>query len=196
MPDYAGFFASSIAAALVDIEPNEGAIIAFTAHSLPASDLVDDDPYVTGLERVASEVAEQLGLNCGHAGAGEGMFETFRSFGDDKAPRAWYLVYQSKGERPGQWLCPDLEELIDACAASEVRALVVCPVGFFTDHMETLYDLDIIAAERAIAADLEFVRAPVPNDYDALVVAIAESREGARLSAAPNTREQPAAPRS
>ena len=89
-------------------------------------------------------------MNAGHAGAGEGMFETFRAFGDDKAPRAWYLVYQSKGERPGQWLGPDLEELIDACAASEVRALVVCPVGFFTDHMETLYDLDIIAAERAV----------------------------------------------
>jgi ferrochelatase len=175
LPDYSGYFASSIAAALEDIEPNEGAIVAFTAHSLPESDLVDDDPYVKGLERVATDVAEQLGLEPGHECAGEDMFETFRAFGNHSAPRAWYLVYQSKGERPGQWLGPDLDELIDACAESEVRALVVCPVGFFTDHMETLYDLDIVAAERALAADLEFVRAPVPNDYDALMAAIAEA---------------------
>jgi ferrochelatase len=174
-PEFVDYLASSTAAAITDVEPNEGAIIAFTAHSLPLSDLVDDDPYVTGLERVAQRVAERLGLEDGHEGAGEGMFENFRAFGSHARPRAWYLVYQSKGERPGAWLGPDLDALIDACAEGSVPALVVCPIGFVTDHMETLYDLDIVAADRALAADIEFIRAPVPNDFDGLVDAIALS---------------------
>lgn len=173
LPEFAEFLAGSTASALMDLEPNEGAILAFTAHSLPHADLVDDDPYISGLERVAQSVAEKLGLEPGGHGAGENMFESFRAFGNSNPPRAWYVVYQSKGERPGQWLGPDLDELIDACAEASVPALVVCPIGFVTDHMETLYDLDVVAADRAVGADLEFMRAPVPNDADDIIEALA-----------------------
>lgn len=173
LPEFVDFLAGGTAVALEDLQPNDGAIIVFTAHSLPESDLVDGDPYVAGLQKVAQAVAEKLGLAVGHDGAGGNVFDEFRAFGSSAQPRAWFLAYQSKGQRPGAWLGPDIDDLIDAAANSPVTALVVCPIGFATDHMETLYDLDVVAAGRALDADLEFVRAPVPNDDDSLVAAVA-----------------------
>jgi ferrochelatase len=177
LPEFADFHAGAAAVALTDTEPNEGAIILFTAHSLPESDLVDDDPYVKGLQSVAQAAAEKLGLAVGHEGAGEPILKDLRAFGSASAPRAWYLVFQSKGERPGDWLGPQIEDAIDAAAASGVTALVVVPIGFMTEHMETLYDLDVVAAARALDADLEFVRSPAPNESDALMSALARSIE-------------------
>jgi ferrochelatase len=173
LPSFVDYLAGGVAVALEDLEPNEGAILAFTAHSLPESDLAEGDPYVAGLRQVAEALAEKLGLALGHEGAGGNIFEEFRAYGSSDKPRAWFLVYQSKGQKPGPWLGPDLDDLIDAAAASSVTAIVACPIGFATDHMETLYDLDIVAADKAISADLEFVRSPVPNDADSLVADIA-----------------------
>lgn len=175
LADYAEFYARSAATAISEVEPNEGAIIIFTAHSLPESDLVEDDPYVAGLQEVASDVAEHLGLERGAPGASAEMLGGLEAYGSAASPRAWYLAFQSKGNRPGAWLGPSLDEVIDAAAQTEVSALVVVPVGFMTDHLETLYDLDIEAAGRALEADIEFVRAPVPGDDEAIVDAIAES---------------------
>lgn len=174
-PAYSEFYAGSTATAITEIEPNEGAIVVFTAHSLPVADLVQDDPYVSGLQRVAGEVAEQLGLEEGSAGASESMLPGVSAFGSVAPPRAWFLAFQSKGNRPGEWLGPDLDEMIDAAAKTEISAVVVVPIGFMTDHLETLYDLDIDAAGRAYDADLGFVRAPVPGDDEGIVQAIADS---------------------
>jgi len=164
MPEFVTFLAGATAVAIMDIEPNDGAIVVFTAHSLPESDLIENDPYVAGLERVAQEVASALGMADGVHGSAEPVLPGIETFGSPAAPRAWFLAYQSKGDRPGAWLGPDLESVIDAAAASEVSALAVCPIGFMTDHMETLYDLDAVAAERALLADLEWARGRVPND--------------------------------
>jgi len=177
LPAFIDYFAGSAAVALEELEPNEGVIIAFTAHSLPESDLTggEDDPYVKGLRRIADGVAEALGLGLGHPGAGAPTLPGFQAFGSATAPRAWFLAFQSKGQKPGEWLGPDLDELIDAAAASEVTGVVVVPIGFVTDHMETLYDLDIVAADRALLADLEFMRGPVPNDDDTVIGAVADA---------------------
>lgn len=173
--EFVDFLAGAAATALTDIEQNDGAILAFTAHSLPLSDVAEDDPYVAGLKLIAQMVASKLGLDPGYEDVGEGMFESFRAFGSTVPPRAWFLVYQSKGERPGGWLEPDLDALIDAASQTGVTGIVVCPIGFMTDHMETLYDLDIVAADRALQAGLGFQRAYVPNDDDDLIAAIARS---------------------
>jgi protoporphyrin/coproporphyrin ferrochelatase len=85
------------------------------------------------------------------------------------------MVYQSKGARPGAWLEPSLEDLIGAASGTGVKSLVVCPIGFMTDHMETLFDLDTVAAVHAAEAGLAFVRAPVPNDDELVVSALAEA---------------------
>lgn len=173
LDDFIDYMTTSTAVAIEELSPSEGAIVAFTAHSLPVADLDEGDPYVAGLERVADAIATRLGLEPGAAEAGAPMFERFRSFGAAKPPRAWFLAYQSKGNKPGAWLGPELEDLIDEAAEVGVPAIVVCPIGFMTDHMETLYDLDIVAADRALSKDVEFSRAPVPNEDDVVVRAMA-----------------------
>lgn len=171
--EFPEYLASSTAAAITDLEPNEGAIVVFTAHSLPESDLAEDDPYVHGLERVANQIASTLGMADGMHGVGGDILPGVRCFGTIERPRAWFLAYQSKGEKPGAWLGPDLTEVIDAAAQSDVAALVVCPIGFMTDHMETLYDLDVVAAERALDKGLEWSRARVPNDDPTVLAGLA-----------------------
>ena len=59
-------------------------------------------------------------------------------------------------------------------ADGEVK-VAVCPIGFVTDHMETLFDLDTVAAQKAADAGVAFVRAPVPNDDELVVSALAEA---------------------
>lgn len=175
LDEYPHFYAMSAAATLNEVEDSKGLVLAFTAHSLPESDLVENDPYVTGLRAVADEVCEHLGLPAGAEGVGDPLFPGFAAYGSATAPRPWFLVYQSKGNRPGAWLGPDIDDLIDAVAGSGAQGLVVVPIGFLTDHMETLYDLDIVAAGRAFDAGLEFLRAPAPNDEDAVVDGMAKA---------------------
>ncbi|MDO9107440.1 MAG: ferrochelatase [Coriobacteriia bacterium] len=175
LDEYSEFFAMSAAAALEQLDQSDSAILVFTAHSLPKSDLSDDDPYVKGLATVAQAVALRLGLEPGVPGAGKPILPNFQAFGSTLPPRAWYLVYQSRGQRPGAWLEPDIEALITQAAESPVGAIIVIPIGFATDHMETLYDLDVVAADQALLADIEFVRAAVPNDDDGLLRAVSAS---------------------
>ena len=169
------YMAGATAVSIEDVEPSESAIVVFTAHSLPLADLEDGDPYSLGLQNVADAIAEKLGMAAGAADAGSPLFSEFRAYGSTEYPRPWFLVYQSKGQRPGRWLEPDLESLIDAAADSTVGAIVCVPIGFLTDHMETLYDLDIVAADRALTAGLEWMRAPVVNDADVVLDEIAET---------------------
>jgi ferrochelatase len=174
LDQYAAYFAGATAVSLTDIKPNEGIIIVFSAHSLPESDLVEDDPYVAGLRQIANSVALRLGLSEGSDGSFP-MIGGIETFGSAEAPRAWYLAYQSKGNRPGAWLGPDLDDVIASLVGTEAKGVVVTPIGFMTDHMETLYDLDIVAAGKALDAGLEFVRTEVPNDHPSLIEAIARS---------------------
>ena len=99
--DFVDFFAGSAAVAIDDLQPNEGAIVVFTAHSLPEADLVENDPYVQGLEDTAQAIAEKLGMALGYPGAGAQTLEGFTALGTTDKPRAWFLAYQSKGARPG-----------------------------------------------------------------------------------------------
>jgi protoporphyrin/coproporphyrin ferrochelatase len=175
LPEFADFLAEAASVALGGLPAEQGTLVAFTAHSLPVSDLEPGDPYVAGLERTATEVAARLGWARGAAGAGKPLLADFSAFGAIETPQAWFMVFQSKGARPGAWLGPTIEELIGAAEAAGVQAIAVCPIGFMTDHMETLFDLDTVAAMRCAQAGLGFVRAPVPNDDDLVVSALAHS---------------------
>jgi ferrochelatase len=170
---YAEFFARSVTSALAELPA--GAIVAFSAHSLPLSDLVADDPYVSGIEAAAREVAALLGLGAPRPDAGAHMAEEFATLGSDEGPNPWYLVYQSKGARPGGWLGPELDVLLDGAAAHAAPGVVVCPIGFMTDHMETLWDLDIVAKKHAEQRGIPFARAAVPNVDGALLDVLADS---------------------
>lgn len=170
---FTDFYAGATAVTLSDVENNEGLILAFTAHSLPEADLTDDDPYVRELKSAASDTALKLGLEVGQEDQSGPVLPGFSAYGSAAPPRAWFLVYQSKGQRPGSWLGPDLDELLDAAIQSNVAGVVVVPIGFATDHMETLYDLDIAAADKLMREDREFFRVPVVNDSETVIRALA-----------------------
>ena len=175
LPAFADFLSESTLVALSGLASEDKALVAFTAHSLPVADLEADDPYIAGLRRTASAIAERLGWGEGGDGAGEPLLPGFSAFGVAGPSQPWMLVYQSKGARPGEWLEPTLQDLIEAAKDENVASLVVCPIGFMTDHMETLFDLDKIAAAQASDAGLAFVRAPVPNDDELVVNALADA---------------------
>jgi ferrochelatase len=173
---FAELAAASAMSSLERLDPPTGALVVFTAHSLPLSDLTEDDPYVAGLKRVVDQICEFLGYDSGREGEGEPVLpgiSTYGSLGGSTQP--WVLAYQSKGKRGGEWLGPDIEEVIDAANSSGAKSIVAVPIGFVTDHLETLYDLDIMAADRALNLDMEFVRGPVANEHDHLISGLAEA---------------------
>jgi len=99
--------------------------VIFTAHSLPQRILTEGDPYPHEVDRTAAGVAKLLGLT------------------------TWQVAYQSQGATAEPWLGPALDEVFDRAAAQNRRALLVVPVGFVCDHVEILYDIDILAQKVA-----------------------------------------------
>jgi protoporphyrin/coproporphyrin ferrochelatase len=144
-------------------------VVVFTAHSLPAPDAENDPTYVEQLREIAGAVADRVGL--GPADGFEALTGV-EAFGGGSGSHPWLLAFQSKGRRGGRWLTPELDQVIDAAAAQDFGAVVVSPIGFAIDHMETLYDLDVCAADRALSAGLEFARARVPNDSGPMIEAL------------------------
>jgi ferrochelatase len=124
--------------------------VLFTAHSLPARILDSGDPYPAQLEATARAVAAVAGV------------------------RSWRTAWQSAGRTPEPWLGPDLLEVLRTLAGGGARAVVVCPAGFTSDHLEVLYDVDIEAAGLAEELGLGFARTASLNDEPHLFAALAE----------------------
>jgi protoporphyrin/coproporphyrin ferrochelatase len=115
--------------------------VIFTAHSLPVAALEHDAGYAAQVQETAEAVAADAGLD------------------------RWRVAWQSAGREGGPWLGPDLLAVMTELAAgSATSAVVVCPVGFVSDHLEILYDLDLEAARRARDLGLGFARTESPND--------------------------------
>lgn len=170
-PEYRDFFGHACAHALERIEATRP-LVMMTAHSLPVADLVPDDPYPGGLREVADAVAAIAGLAEGVDFSDDARLPGVSAFGSFDGPVPWLQGYQSKGARPGEWLGPDLGDVMEAAFASGFDGIVVVPIGFAIDHMETLWDLDIAAAERAAELGIIFARTPVPNGDDSFVEAL------------------------
>jgi ferrochelatase len=123
--------------------------VVFTAHSLPERILQDGDPYRDQLLETSRLVAEQAGL------------------------ADWSFAFQSASTTGEPWLGPDILEELDTLAANGVQRVLVCPVGFVSDHLEILWDLDIEAREKAAELGLELDRIASLNDDPAFVRALA-----------------------
>ncbi|MCE5203113.1 MAG: ferrochelatase [Coriobacteriales bacterium] len=158
LPAFVDLFSASARRALECAAP--GALLVFSAHSLPLTEADADRSYVDGLRRVADVVASASGLPAGRESRVIGGVE---AYGSTHGAHPWLIAYQSQGVRGGQWLGPSVGEVIDAAAATGASGVVVVPLGFATDHLETLYDLDIVASQRAARAGLAFQRAGIPN---------------------------------
>jgi ferrochelatase len=123
--------------------------VVFTAHSLPERILRDGDPYRDQLLETSRLVAERAGI------------------------AAWSFAFQSASSTGEPWLGPDILEELDRLAANGVRRVLVCPVGFVSDHLEILWDLDVEARERAAELGLELDRIKSLNDDPAFLRALA-----------------------
>jgi len=89
--------------------------------------------------------------------------------------REWDLVYQSRSGPPGQpWLEPDVSEHLEYLAAQGVPAAVLVPIGFVSDHMEVVYDLDVLARETADRIALPMARAATPGTDPRFVSMVAD----------------------
>jgi len=130
--------------------------IVFTAHSLPERLLANGDPYGAQCTETARLVAERAGL----------------------AAERWSWSYQSAGRTPEPWARPDLGEHLTELAGRGVRDVVVVPVGFVSDHVEILFDLDIQARARADELGMRLERPPALNDDPVFIEALAELVRG------------------
>jgi ferrochelatase len=82
----------------------------------------------------------------------------------------WQLVYQSRSGSPMQpWLGPDVSEHLKTLAAASVKEVVIAPIGFVSDHMEIVYDLDFEAQNIAHELGMKMVRAATAGTHPSFV---------------------------
>jgi len=127
-----------------------GAALVYTAHSVPVS-MAATSRYEAQLRESCRLVSEQL----------------------DR--RDWRLVYQSRSGPPSQpWLGPDIGEHLREIAAAGVREVVIAPIGFISDHLEVLYDLDTEARALCDQLGLKMMRAATVGNHPSFVSMIRE----------------------
>ena len=114
----------------------------FTAHSLPLRAVAEGDPYPDQVAESASDIAARLHL-------------------DDEPGLTWAVAWQSAGRTAEPWIVPALLDEIRRVAEEGATAVLVCPVGFVSDHLEVLYDLDIEAVQVARSATDSAPKSPL-----------------------------------
>lgn len=146
---YVNALADMLAKALEEAPPDSPVI--FSAHSLPERMIEQGDPYSDQLVATAGKVADRLGL------------------GD------WHLAYQSVSAAAREpWLGPSVEQVMERLAADGATSVLVDPIGFISDHVETLYDNDIEHKARAKALGLAFHRCMCLNEHAGLIDTLAD----------------------
>ncbi len=142
-PGFASILADRVTAQL-DAFPRhvqDGCVVFFTAHSLPSRAVSNGDPYSRQVGESAADIATAA-----------------------KLTQQWRVAWQSAGRTADPWIGPDLLEELRSIAASGASAALVCPVGFVSDHLEILFDLDVEAAGVARSVGLTFARTDSLND--------------------------------
>jgi ferrochelatase len=134
---------------LADRVRGTDAWVVFTAHSLPERILADGDPYHEQLLETSRLVAERAGLE------------------------RWSFAFQSASPTGEPWLGPDVLDELERLYGDGVRKVLVAPVGFVSDHLEILWDLDVEAREKARELGLELSRIESLNDDPAFIRALA-----------------------
>ena len=86
----------------------------------------------------------------------------------------WFFAFQSQGASGGPWIGPTVEQTLDALAADGIRNLVLEPIGFLCDHVEILYDVDILFRGYALKLGIRLERPESLNGSDTLARAVAE----------------------
>ena len=138
-----------IAEALDGCDVSEWAVL-FTAHAVPVETIAEGDPYVDQLQQTISQLVPQV------------------------APGDWRFGFQSKGRGGGEWTDPEADDAVRVLAEEGWKKILVVPVGFVSDNVETLYDLDIVLREQIEGLGIEYRRAHAPNDSPLFIQALAD----------------------
>jgi ferrochelatase len=120
----------------------------FSAHSLPKS-LVENDPYVKDMEGSVREVLKKI------------------------EPHPWHIAFQSRGMGPEEWLGPDVESVLAELSRQKVREILVIPIGFVADHIEVVYDIDILYRGKAESMGMILKRTSSLNFLERFIEALA-----------------------
>ena len=140
-PDFIQVVTGCVQKALTDLNAGEQPFVAFTAHSIPGAMAAGCD-YEQQLHESCRLVTERLDIP------------------DD----SWQLVYQSRSGRPQDpWLDPDICDFIETLSERGVRDMVISPIGFISDHMEVLFDLDTEAKDACEQQGIAMRRAATPG---------------------------------
>jgi ferrochelatase len=123
--------------------------VVFTAHSLPERILAKGDPYRDQLLETSRLVAERAGIS------------------------EWSFAFQSESPTGEPWLGPSILAELETLHERGVRRVLIAPVGFVSDHLEILWDLDVEAREKAAELDLELDRIESLNADPAFIGALA-----------------------
>ena len=124
--------------------------VLFTAHSLPERILATGDPYPDELRASAAAVAQRVGL------------------------ATWRVAFQSAGATPERWLGPEAGAVMTELAGQGHRAFLIVPIGFVCDHVEVLYDVDVVYHELAERLGVRLERTASLNDDPVFVGALTE----------------------
>lgn len=165
-PGFIEPFAASAEAALATLPPDVagGARLVFTAHSVPA-----------GMAAASGSVAAGTAVPGGRYVAELREASRLISERTRGGSLPWDLVFQSRSGPPSvPWLEPDVGDHLRVLAKDGVPAVVVVPVGFVSDHMEVVHDLDVEAAEAAASLGVPFARAAAPGPSPRFARMVAE----------------------
>jgi len=155
-PELIGAFADRVKRALDRFGDRRGdALVLFSAHSLPEKILAWNDPYPGQLLATSRAVAEAAGVE------------------------RWKFSWQSAGQTGEPWLGPDLLESLEQAAEEGVREVLVAPVGFVSDHLEVLYDVDIEAKRFAEEKGMRLERIEMLNDDPSFMRVLADCVQAA-----------------
>jgi len=135
-------------------ERKEEIPVVFTAHSLPQA-VAASSPYVRQLEETIEGIIHITG------------------------PLCWRLAFQSRTRGEGKWLGPEPETCLKGLFAEGYHKALICPIGFINDHLETLYDLDIVLKAWADKQGIEIIRVACLNDAPVLIEVICQLAERA-----------------
>ena len=143
---------------LADRVRDTEAHVVFTAHSLPARIVDEGDPYKDQLLETARLVADTAGVE------------------------DWSFSFQSESPTGEPWLGPDILDHLEALASRGVESVLICPVGFVSDHLEIRWDIDTEAQDKARELGLHLERIEMPNDDPRFVRALADIVRGATVA--------------
>ncbi len=128
-------------------EEREKVHLIFTAHSLPES-VIGNDPYVDDMQKSVNEVLKRI------------------------EPLPWHMAFQSKGVGMERWIGPDVESVLIELNKIHIKKVLIVPIGFVSDHIEILYDIDIVYRQQAESLGMVLKRTASLNHSERFIEAL------------------------